>query len=73
MILHEGWLDYCMLFFCYINEKDYLLTSEQPKVDVSKLSQTFVFDENRRNIEEFYAVGDDEMKSFYETINTDIK
>jgi hypothetical protein len=54
-----------MIFFCYVNEKDYFLNQESPKVDMGKLNQSYVFDENKNKIEEFYSVQEEQIKEFF--------
>ncbi len=60
-----------MLFLCRIKENDYRLIPETPKIDVTKLSQTYVLNENRKNIEDFYSVEEQELLKFFEKFKED--
>jgi len=62
-----------MIFFCYVNEKDYFLTQESPKVDMTKLNQSYVFDENKNKIEEFYSIKKEDIKDFFYKMSAENK
>ncbi len=67
--MHEGWLDFSMLFFCRVKEKNFLLSPQIPKLDPCVLNQSFVFGENKKTIEDFYSVEEEDLKNFFERMN----
>ena len=58
-----------MLFFCRVKERDFFLSSQTPKLDPCVLNQSFVYRENKKTIEEFYSVEEEDLKKFFDKNN----
>jgi hypothetical protein len=70
LILHEAWLEYCAFFFVKIKPEDFKLTAENPKLEFEKFKLSNVFTNNKENIEEYYAVGEENLASFFENFES---
>lgn len=56
LILHDSWLDFCLLFFTRIDYGDFILTNEKRILDMSQIRQTDIYENNKSNFESIYSM-----------------
>ena len=67
------WIDYCLYFFTYVDEEDFILSNENKELskEVYKYNFRYIFEKNKLNINKFFSVEKEDLEGFIERIKID--
>ena len=67
------WIDYCLYFFTYVDEEDFILSNENKELskEVYKYNFRYIFEKNKVNINKFFSVEKEDLEGFIERIKID--